>query len=142
MVLRPALILVAVAAATISSPPASLAAASPAPGTYRGSTAEGQAITLTVSRGRVARISVAVVNYACDLEGDIGPLPVTGAPRARVSASGRFGATSGPTSERLRVDGRFGRGARVRGSLRVRGTMGTGEPCASPRIAFSARRVR
>jgi len=140
-VLRPALILTAVAAAMISSPAATLAARAPSAGTYRGATAEGRAITLTVAAGRVTRVDVAVVNYACDLEGDIGPLAVKGAPRARIGAAGRFGGSSGPTSERMRIDGRFGRGASVRGSLRLRGTVGTGEPCSSPRIRFSARRV-
>lgn len=139
--LRPALTITAVAAAMFSSAPAALAVSAPAAGTYRGSTAEGRAITLTVAQGRVARVDVAVVDYACDLEGDIGPLAVRVRPGARIGSSGRFGGSAGPFSERLRIDGRFGRRARVRGSLRLRGTVGTGEPCSSPRISFSARRA-
>ncbi len=117
------------------------APAAPVDGGFRGLTAEHRDVALTVSGGRVTRVRVTVGRYVCSPEGDIGPLAVDVAVSARVGRRGTFGVTGGPHSERLRVDGRLGRGGVVRGRLRLTGTMGIGDPCASRPILFSARRT-
>ena len=117
-------------------PPPAAAAATPAV-TLRGRTSQGGAMALTLRGGRIVRVRVTIRRYVCDPQGDIAPLDVAVAPDARVGAAGGFGFAAGPPSERLRVDGRLGAGGhRARGSLRLRGTIGVGDPCRSPRITF------
>ncbi|HEY5142595.1 MAG TPA: hypothetical protein VII98_03755 [Solirubrobacteraceae bacterium] len=130
----------ALAAATALAVTPAAALAVPADGAFRGATAERRDVALTLSAGRVTRVRVTVGRYVCSPEGDIGPLAIDVAARARVGRRGTFGFTAGPRSERLRVDGRLGSGGLVRGRLRLTGTMGIGDPCASRPIAFSARR--
>lgn len=118
-------------------PPPAHAAATPAV-TLRGRTSQGAAMALTLRGARIVRVRVTLRRYVCVPEGDIAPLEVTVAPDARLGAGGSFGFTAGPPSERLRVDGRVGAISRIaRGSLRLRGTIGTGDPCRSPRVTFS-----
>ncbi len=106
--------------------------------TLRGRTSEGAAVALTLRGGRVVRVRVTLRRYVCVPEGDIAPIAVDDPASGRVGASGAFGFTAGPISERLRVDGRIGRdGRRARGSLILRGTIGTGDPCRSRRVTFS-----
>lgn len=107
----------------------------------RGRTSEGAAMTLTLRSARIVRVRVTLRRYVCDPEGDLAPVSVTGSPGARVGRAGAFGFTVGPASERLRVDGRLGTGRTVaRGSMRLRGTIGTGDRCASRRVSFRLRR--
>ncbi len=134
------LIRAALAAVTTLAVVPAAAPAAAADGAFRGATAEHRDVTLTLSGGRVTRVRVTVGRYVCRPEGDIGPLAVDVAVSARIGRRGTFGFSGGPSSERLRVDGRLGRGGVVRGRLRLAGTMGIGDPCASRPIAFSARR--
>lgn len=128
------------ATATLAVAPVA-APAAPADGAFRGVTGEHRDVSLHLSGGRVTRVRVTVGRYVCSPEGDIGPLAVDVRVSARVGSRGTFGFSAGPSSERLRVDGRLGRGGVVRGRLRLAGTMGIGDPCASRPIAFSARRA-
>ena len=118
-------------------PPAAHVAAAP-PLTLRGRTSEGAPMALTVRGGRIVRVRVTLRRYVCVPEGDIAPLAVDDPASGRIGAAGRFGFTTGPLSERLRLDGRIAPGGRAaRGSLQLRGTIGTGDPCRSRRVTFS-----
>lgn len=121
-----------------AAPPPPAHAATAPPLTLRGRTSEGAPMALTVRGGRIVRVRVTLRRYVCIPEGDIAPIAVDDPAAARIGASGRFGFTTGPTSERLRLDGRVTRGGRAaRGSLTLRGTIGTGDPCRSARVTFS-----
>jgi hypothetical protein len=121
-----------------AAPPPPAHAAAAAPLTLRGRTSEGAAMALTVRGGRIVRVRVTLGRYVCVPEGDIAPLAVDDPASGRIGAAGRFGFTTGPLSERLRLDGRLATGGRAaRGSLQVRGTIGTGDPCRSRRVTFS-----
>jgi hypothetical protein len=118
-------------------PPPAHAVTSP-PLTLRGRTSQGAPMALTVRGGRIVRVRVTLRRYVCVPEGNIAPIAVDDPASARVGTAGAFGFTTGPISERLRIDGRIGRdGRRARGSLILRGTIGTGDPCRSPRVTFS-----
>ena len=107
---------------------ATAAALVPVPdGAYR-----GDAVTLVVRDHRIARVHATVRRYVCDPFGDVGPLLIRVAPDAGIARDGRVRFTAGPPSERLTLTARFARGGRATGRLRVRGTIGTGDPCASP----------
>ncbi len=110
-------------------------------GRYRGAAPGAPAIVARVTHGRVAAFSVTVRSYRCELGGDIGPLRVRVEPAAAVGRDGRVAFVRGPRVERLRVQGRMVRGV-LRGRLRVFGTIATGQPCTSDRIAFAVRRAR
>lgn len=113
---------------------AALAAAAPAPadGTYR-----GDRVALTVRDGQVVAVRATVRRVVCVPFGNIGPLRIASAvDEAPIGADGRTRFTVGPPSERLTVRARFGRADRARGRLAVRGTIGTGDPCRSPRVPF------
>lgn len=107
-------------------------AAPPADGAYR-----GDRVALVVSDGAVTAVRATVRHMVCDPFGDIGPLRIV-APvaTAAIGDDGRVAFTVGPPSERLTVRARFGADRRARGRLRVRGTIGTGDPCRSPARRF------
>ena len=120
-----------------------LAAGAGAPstdGAYSGRTTEGGKVTVVVEGGRVARVKATVRVYVCDPEGDIGPVRVVVRPDAPLTATRTFAFTAGPRSERLTLAGRLAGVRGMHGKLRLRGTIGTGDPCSSPPIAFTARR--
>lgn len=119
-----------------ATPPPPVAAAA-RPVVLRGRTSDGAPMSLTLRGGRIVAVRVTVRRYVCDPEGDIGPLAIASAVATRPGPARRFGFVAGPGSQRLRVDGRFAADARLaRGSLRLRGTIGTGDPCSSPRVTF------
>ena len=120
-------------------PPATAATPPPAPALYAGRTAERAPLRLRVRGGRVARVVVVVRRYACDPYGDIGPLRVDARPGARLGRGGRVAFAAGVPSERLRVIATLGP-RRAAGRLRVRGTIGTGDPCASGWVRFAVPR--
>ena len=103
---------------------------------------EHQPITLTVRGATIARIRTSARRYACPAFGDIGPLPLDLRPAIPIGADGRFHAVTGPVSERTTVSGRRthrdGR-TTITGTLRVAGTIGTGDPCASRTLRFAVR---
>ncbi|MEA2304296.1 MAG: hypothetical protein QOH43_1576 [Solirubrobacteraceae bacterium] len=119
-------------------PPAAVEAARPAMA-LEGRTAEGRRVVLEVRSGAVRTVRVGVLRYGCGRFGDVGPVVVAVRGVAPVGRDGRFHLRAGPAAERLAFDGRLGRGGRaVAGSLRLTGTIATGEPCSSARISFRA----
>jgi hypothetical protein len=106
---------------------------------YTGHTIEGRRVVLEV-RGRVVvHARAGVRRYRCETFGDVGPLVVDRAVHARIGRDGRFALTAGAPVERLRVSGRLARG-RVAGTLRLTGTIATGQRCASATVRFAAQR--
>ena len=103
----------------------------------RGRTSEGAPLVLTLRGGRIVRVRVTLERYVCVPQGDIAPVRVDATADARIGPRRRFGFSAGAPSERLRVDGTItASGLAARGSLRLRGTIGTGDPCRSPRVRF------
>jgi hypothetical protein len=117
-----------------------LAAAPGGDGTYVGRTAEGGKVSVVVEDGRVTRLKATMRVYVCDPEGDIGPVRVRVRPAAPLTARGVFAFVAGPVSERLTATGRLAGLRGMHGTLRLRGTIGTGDPCSSPPVKFTARR--
>ncbi len=103
----------------------------------RGRTSEGASLALTLRGGRIVRVRVTLRRYVCVPQGDIAPTRIDATTDARIGPRRRFGFSAGAPSERLRVDGAItASGTGARGSLRLRGTIGTGDPCRSPRVTF------
>ena len=107
---------------------------------YVGHTTEGRAVTVEVRGRAVVGVSASFGRYACATFGDIGPLRVHDAGRAPVAASGRFRFAAGPDAQRLTVTGTFRRGGTLSGHVQVRGTIATGQRCASLSLRFVAHR--
>jgi hypothetical protein len=93
-------------------------------------------------RGRdVVGVRVGVTRYPCATFGDVGPLVVRETGRARIAADGRFTFTAGQDAQRVTVAGVVRRHARrVTGTVRVRGSIATGQRCASATLRFTATR--
>ena len=107
---------------------------------YTGHTIEGRRVVLQV-RGRVVvHVRVGVRRYRCETFDDIGPVVVARAGHAAVGRDGRFRFSAGEPAQRLVVAGRLARGGVVRGTVRVTGTIATGQRCASATLRFVARR--
>lgn len=118
-------------------------AALPVPhGAYRGATVRHGRVALEVRAHRVVAVAATVAPYRCATFGELGPVRVRVRvrPGARIGAGGRVSLAAGPAAQRLALRARFRRGGRVRGTLRLRGTIATGDPCRSPLLAFHARR--
>jgi hypothetical protein len=106
---------------------------------YTGHTIEGRRVVLDV-RGRVVvHIRVGLRRYRCETFDDLGPIIVAEAGRARITHDGRFSFSAGDPAQRLVVHGRLA-GRRVRGTVRVTGTIATGRRCASATLRFAASR--
>ena len=121
-------------AATPEPPPAAAATH-----VLRGRTSQGAALALTLLGGRIVRVRVTLGRYVCVPQGDIAPTRVDATADARIGPRRRFGFSAGAPSERLRVDGAItASGTGARGSLSLHGTIGTGDPCRSPRVTFRA----
>ena len=103
----------------------------------RGRTSEGAPLALTLRGRRIVRVRVTLNRYVCIPQGDIAPTRIDTSADARIGPRRRFGFSAGAPSERLRVDGAItASGMGAGGSLRLRGTIGTGDPCRSPRVSF------
>jgi hypothetical protein len=98
---------------------------------YTGHTAEGRRVVLDVRGRSVVHVRVGLQRYRCETFGDLGPVVVSVGGRARISAAGRFTFAAGDPAQRLTLRGRLERDGRMRGTLRVRGTIATGQRCAS-----------
>lgn len=107
---------------------------------YTGHTAEGRRVVLDVRGREVVHVRVGLRRYVCETFGDIGPTVVSLAGRSRISAAGRFTFTAGVDAQRLTVRGRMVPGGRLRGTLQVRGTIATGQRCASGTLSWTAAR--
>jgi hypothetical protein len=106
---------------------------------YSARTDESHRLTIAVHHGRVTRVATTVVRYECDQFGDVGPLHIRVEPNARIDRRGRFSAVAGTRAERVGIAGRVGPNGAATGRIRVSGTIGTGERCASPVIRFRSR---
>jgi hypothetical protein len=109
---------------------------------YTGHTTEGRRVVVEVRGRAVVHVRVGIRRYRCETFGDIGPVIVSRAGRARISARGKFTFKAGEEAERLTVSGRVSSSrARIRGTLRVRGSIATGEACASGTLRFTVTRT-
>ncbi len=108
---------------------------------YTGHTIEARRIVIDVAARRVVRLRVGVRRYRCETFGDIGPVVVARRVDVRVRRDGRFRFTAGELAERLTASGRL-RGRRITGTVRLLGTIATGQRCASAKVRFTATRGR
>lgn len=108
---------------------------------YSGQTAEHRRVVVEVSGRFVVGVRVGVARYRCDTFGDVGPLVVRESGRARVGADGHFTFRAGEEAQRVTVRGVVRRNAgRVTGTVRLVGTIATGQKCASGTLRFTATR--
>jgi hypothetical protein len=108
---------------------------------YAGQTTEHRRIVVDV-RGRAAvGVRVRITRYRCADFGDIGPLSIRETGRAAIGRDGRFRFTAGEPAQRITIAGVLRRRAqRITGTLRVRGSIATGQKCASGTLRFVASR--
>jgi hypothetical protein len=109
---------------------------------YTGHTTEARRVVLDVRGRSVVALRAGVGRYRCETFGDIGPLVVRARDlHARVGADGRFHLTTGEPAQRVTVAGTLRRRThRITGTLRVRGSIATGQRCASATLRFTAAR--
>lgn len=108
---------------------------------YTGHTTEHRRIVISVRARSVVAVRVSIGAYRCDTFGDVGPLVVRERVRARIDARGRFVLAAGEEAQRLHVRGVVrARAGRITGTLRLRGTIATGQKCASATLRFTATR--
>jgi hypothetical protein len=107
---------------------------------YTGRTAEHRRAVVEVRRDAVVRVRATVEHYSCETFGEIGPLALEAPGRAPIARDGSFRFVAGPAAQRLTVLGHRRPGGRLTGTLRVRGTIATGQRCASLTVRFTARR--
>jgi hypothetical protein len=113
------------------------AAAALAP-SYAGRTDEGRRIVVeTTGASTVTLVHAAIASYECERFGDVGPLRIHARARARVTRTGRFSLTYRDGVERTTVRGTL-TPKKATGTLRVTGTIATGERCASKPLRFRA----
>jgi hypothetical protein len=97
-------------------------------------------MVLDVRAGAVVAVRTTVVRYPCATFGDVGPLVLRLTGRARIGGDGRFAFRAGEPAERVTVTGvRRTRTHTITGTLRVRGSIATGQRCASAVVRFTAR---
>jgi hypothetical protein len=114
-----------------------LAAAVP----YTGHTIEGLRIVVEVRGRAVVAVRTGVRRYPCATFGDVGPLVVRAAGHAPISAAGRFRFQTGEPAQQVTVAGTLRRRTHhITGTLRVRGSIATGQRCASATLRFTATR--
>jgi len=104
---------------------------------YTGHTIEGRRIVIDVAARRVARLRVGIRHYRCETFGELGPVVITRVVDVPIGRDGRFRLSAGPPAERLTVSGRR-RGRAITGTVRLRGTIATGQRCASATLRFRA----
>lgn len=108
---------------------------------YTGQTAEHRRVVVDVAGRFVVGVRVGIARYRCDVFGDVGPLVVREAGRARIGADGRFTFRAGEEAQRVTVRGVVRRTTRrVAGTVRLVGTIATGQACASGTLRFTATR--
>jgi hypothetical protein len=107
---------------------------------YTGHTIEGRRVTVQVRRRAVVGVTATVARYRCETFGDVGPLRVRETGRAAIGADGTFRLTAGEPAQRVILTGRVRRAGTMVGTLRVRGTIATGQRCASATLRYTAHR--
>jgi hypothetical protein len=106
---------------------------------YTGRTSEDQRMVLAVRDRVVVRVSTRIGRYRCATFGDVGPIAVAERVHARVGRDGRFRFTVGETAQRLTVTGVLRRATHaVAGTVRLRGSIATGQACASATLRYRA----
>jgi hypothetical protein len=106
---------------------------------YTGHTIDGRRIVVQVRGRAVVGVRASPARYRCDTFGDVGPVHVSERGRAAIAADGRFRFVAGEPAQRVTLAGRL-RGGRLSGTLRVRGTIATGQRCASLTLRWTAHR--
>ncbi|HEX5923942.1 MAG TPA: hypothetical protein VFY45_08925, partial [Baekduia sp.] len=106
---------------------------------YVGQTTEHRRIVVEVRGRAVIGVRVGIRRYPCADFGDVGPLIVREAGRAAIGRDGRFRFVAGESAQRVTVTGVLRRRThRVTGTVRVRGSIATGQRCASGVLRFVA----
>ncbi len=114
-----------------------IAAATALAPTYVGRTEEGRRIVVETRANKVTLVHATIDDYECEMFGAVGPIRVHEKPRERVARDGKVNTTTGDRTGRVTLKAKF-TPARVSGTLRVRGTIATGQPCSSRTLRFSA----
>lgn len=110
---------------------------------YTGQTAEHRRVVVDVAGRWVVGVRVGLGRYPCETFGDVGPLVVRERGRARIGPDGRFTFRAGEEAQRVTVRGVLRRAThrrRVTGTVRVVGSIATGQRCASGTLRFTATR--
>jgi hypothetical protein len=108
--------------------------------TYVGRTDEGRRIVVQTNGSGVELVHAGVDDYDCLQFGQIGPIRVHERPaKAGVNRStGKASFSIGPSAQRLSFNGTF-TSTKLTGTIRVRGSIATGQSCSSRTLKFSAR---
>ena len=104
---------------------------------YTGRTSEDRRIVVAVRDRVVVRVSARIGRYECATFGDVGPIAVDERVHARVGRDGRFRFTVGQVAQRLTVTGVL-RARTIGGTVRLRGSIATGQRCASATLRYRA----
>jgi hypothetical protein len=96
---------------------------------YAGQTTEHRRIVLDVRGRAVIGVRVGITRYPCAAFGDVGPIVVRERGRAAIDRDGRFRLIAGELRRRTH---------RISGTVRVHGSIATGQRCASGTLRFSA----
>jgi hypothetical protein len=108
---------------------------------YAGHTAEDRRIVVDVRGRQVVGIRATVVRYPCVTFGDVGPIAVREAGRARIGRDGRFTFRAGEPAQRVTVTGVLRRRTRtIAGTVKLSGSIATGQKCASATLRYRAAR--
>jgi hypothetical protein len=116
---------------------AALAVAAALAPAYGGRTDEGRRIVIEVARGRVVLVHSELNSYVCRTFGEIGPLRVHSHASARIDKHGRFSLKVGEPAEMVIARGTV-TNQTAAGTLRVSGTIATGQECHSHTVRFVA----
>ena len=116
--------------------------ADPPPINYTGRTAEDRRIVVEVRGRAVVGVRVGIGRYPCATFGDVGPIAVRETGRAWIGRDGRFTFRAGEVAQRITVTGVVrARTRRVTGTVRLHGTIATGQRCASATLRYRAAAV-
>jgi hypothetical protein len=108
---------------------------------YTGQTTEHRRIVVEVHAHAVVGVRVGITRYPCADFGDVGPLTIREAGRAVIGRDGRFRFSAGEPAQRITIVGVLRRRThRLTGTVRVRGTIATGQRCASGALRFVTER--
>jgi hypothetical protein len=108
---------------------------------YAGQTTEHRRIVVEVRGRSVVGVRAGITRYPCADFGDIGPFVVRESGRATIGRDGRFRFSAGEPAQRTTLSGVLRtRTHRISGTLRVLGSIATGQRCASATLRFTAKR--
>jgi hypothetical protein len=104
---------------------------------YAGRTEEARRIVIEVKDRHVVLVHAAIDDYQCEQFGQIGPLRIHARANAQVDSRGRFSLRVGDRAETVIATGTI-TSERAIGTLRVVGTIATGQRCKSHTLSFRA----